>query len=60
MDNIAQAYAEAFKTVNGYAPTIEPNGNRYRVTTNHGACADYTARDLTNLTRGLLHIARRA
>ncbi len=57
MDAIAQGYSDAFKAANGYAPAIEPNGMRYSVTTRTGTCTNYTARDLSNLTRALNRLA---
>lgn len=57
MDATAQAYLDAFKAANGYSPTIEPNGKRYRVATRTGTCSDFTARDLKNLTRALVRLS---
>lgn len=57
-NRLADAYRDAFIAAKGYAPTIEPlPSGRFRIATATGSHDRYTARDVANLTRGLLVMA---
>lgn len=56
---IAQEYVEAFRMAHGETAKCErlPNG-RFRITNRSGSHDRYTARDVRNLSRGLVLLAK--
>ena len=60
MDNIAQAYSDAYAALHGSRPSIKKIGNEYSIVTKTGFFAHYSKRDVCNLTRCLNHMASKA
>lgn len=58
MTAIKSAYENAYFAKNGAFPTVTPIGKLFRVTTRTGTC-DYTAKDMANVTRGLVSLTKR-